>query len=308
MMHKEFKIIEKEINLALANFSVQNSIEAETHFRKEFHTKFFEKLKEGWNNNAKINSKISIKYGLIHNSVHTIIGDDRCEIGDFLFVVKNNGDNFNYLAKSLLLQVKSSENRDGNVRQKNLYSRWPEFIFKIPKNIFFLNDGTTPEKINISKKNSQSVYFEYSKVNINSPEKYLIKEIKYNEAQTNPFELYDTKYFSNFFLNLLFNNEGRPFFYSEECDLSYRKFYCRTNNLNSLTDDCTCGIQFSDDWDFVINSIINYSNNKISSNVQRQSTANLNFIALTDNPVTIENQTDDDKSLRIVEIEIKKNT
>lgn len=303
MLDKEFKEIEKEIIKALTTFSDQNSINEERLFRKEFHTKFFEKLKDGWNSNVKIKSKISIKYGLIHNSIHCNNGSKSCEIGDFLFVVRNGDFNYDYLTKSLLLQVKPSENNDNNYCQKNLYSNWPNFSFSRPKNELFLNDSTIQECININRKDSQSVYFEYSKDNIKSSKKYLIKEIK---GQETDFELYDKKYFSNFLLNFIFKSEGRPFFYSEDYNLKYRKFYRRKTNLNKILNNYTCGIQFTDDWDFMINSILNYSNEKFSSNVTRQTTTNLNFISLTDNPKTIEEATEDDNGLRIVELRIYK--
>ena len=302
MFDREFKEIEKEIIKALTTFSEQNSIREERLFRKEFHTKFFEKLKNGWNSNEKIKSSISIKYGLIHNSIHSNNGNKSCEIGDFLFVVKNGDFDYNNLAKSLLLQVKPCENKDNNYCQKNIYSNWPDFTFSRPKNALFLNDSTIPTNININKKESQSVYFEYSKENINSAKKYIIKEIK---GQETDFELYGKKYFSNFLLNLFFNSEGRPFFYSEECNLTYKKFYNRKNNLNKLLNDYTCGIQFYDDWDFMINSILNYSNGKYASNVSRQTRTNLNFISLTDNPKTIEEASEDDNGLRIIEFQIK---
>jgi hypothetical protein len=301
MLDKEFKEVEKEIIKALTTFSDQNSINEERLFRKKFHTSFFEKLKQGWNNNEKIKSKISIKYGLIHNSIHCNNGDKSCEIGDFLFVVRNCNANYDYFAKSLLIQVKPHGNIDNNYCQKNLYANWPKFSFSRPKNELFLNDNNILNEINIKKYVSQSVYFEYSKDNINSAKKYVIKEIKSLDSN---FELYDEKYFSNFLLNLIFKSEGRSFFYSEDYNLEYKKFYRRKNILNKILNDFTCGIQFSDDWDFMINSILNYSNGKFSSNVTRQTTTNLNFISMTDNPKTIEEATEDNNGLRIVELQI----
>lgn len=310
-LETQFKLIEKSIIEALQTSFSEDSFREERFFRKTFHTQFFERLKVIWNENDKIKTKISVKYGLIHNSVHAKVVDQTCEIADFLFVVKH--DNLPYRAKSLLLQVKPADTRDDNKKQKNLYANWPEFKIFSPLKEVFLNGQAD---ISITKQKSQSVYFEYPKNNPRSADNYTIKEIKPSSERLGAFDLHEQKNFSAFLLNLLFHNEGRSFISSEEFDLTHKKYYHRKTILNELLYDLSHGIHFKDDWDFLINSVLNYSNGKKSVRVDRQPTAVLGFIPLTGSSQELEdaelkfntglkeNEKPDDP-LRIVEINIE---
>lgn len=310
-LETQSKLIEKSIIEALQTSFSEDSFREERFFRKDFHTQFFKNLKVIWNENDKIKTKISVKYGLIHNSVHATVVDQTCEIADFLFVVKHN--NCSYREKSLLLQVKASGVPDDNKRQKNLYANWPEFKIFRPNKEVFLNGQAT---INITKQKSQSVYFEYPKNNPRSADKYTVKEIKTSSERPGAFDLYEQKNFSAFLLNLFFHNEGRSFLCSEEFDLTYKKYYHRKTILNDLLYDLSHGIHFADDWDFLINSVLNYSNGKLSMGVDRQPTAVLGFIPLTGSSRALEDAelkfnagTKEDgepkEPLRIVEINIE---
>ncbi len=121
--------MEQQIIEALEEFYESNNIEKENKFRKEFHQKFFEKMKEKINNNAsKLGKNVTIKYGLIHNSIHA--KDEvyeGCEIADFLFVAKRPNNDY---GNAVLIQVKSGEGLDNNKSQQNLYANWKPFFIK----------------------------------------------------------------------------------------------------------------------------------------------------------------------------------
>ncbi len=302
MSNSESKEIEKEINYALKNFCGGNQINSETKFRKEFHTKFFEILKNRWSANNSITTKLEIKYGLIHNSVHCNFLGTSCEIGDFLLVIKDKNS-----ARAILIQVKCLESTDNNKKQKKLYSIWPKFTISRPKSLIF--KGLM--ELNVKKEKDQSLYFEYSKEHITIPSQYLIYEIKEKNSvqiiRDSEFEYECEQKFSAFFGSLLLGTVGRSFGLDDDIDsiykLNHRIEQFKKLGINNPKKSQT---KFADDWDLIINSILKYSQGKKSDNgrIDRQNSTILGYTALTNDPKKIAEIEDDDQ-LRIVEIEVK---
>lgn len=305
---REIDEIEDCLISSLMNYSASNQLKDERLFRIEFHTKYFEKLKELWGANQEIKTKLSVNYGLIHNSIHAQFGVKPCEIADFLLIVRYQGSIF---GNSVLLQVKSKESRDNNQAQKKLYSTWPEFTFSQPQNKLFLNDTKGfPEKIKFENIDYQALYFEYSKNNIQSPNCYSVKNCILKSDGTYKFSTLGC--FSNFLLNFLLNrqNFGRQFLYSPaKYNLMFRKKYSLKRKLRHLGNYLDKGIFIADDWDFVINSIYEYSNpsGMMASGHKRLKNTLLGFLNLTENVEEIKNYDEivGERSLRIVEIKLE---